>query len=297
MKGIILAGGSGTRLYPITMGVSKQLLPIYDKPMIYYPLSVLMLAGIRDILIITTSEDQESFIRLLGDGSKFGITLSYAIQASPDGLAQAFVIGESFIGNDTVCLVLGDNIFYGQGFSPIIRKVTENRSGATIFGYQVMDPERFGVVEFDHNQNALSIEEKPSSPKSNWAVTGLYFYDNDVIEISKIIKPSRRGELEITSVNEVYLRNQKLKVELLGRGFAWLDTGTHDSLIEAGCFVETVQKRQGMMIACLEEIAWRNGWLTNEELEKIASSLSKNNYGSYLAKLLNNKVHKKCWLN
>ncbi|ELZ3148397.1 glucose-1-phosphate thymidylyltransferase RfbA, partial [Cronobacter sakazakii] len=262
MKGIILAGGSGTRLYPVTMGVSKQLLPIYDKPMIYYPLSVLMLAGIQDILIITTPEDQDSFKRLLSDGSQFGIKLSYEIQEKPDGLAQAFIIGEAFIGKDPVCLVLGDNIFFGQGFSPKLKSVVERNDGATVFGYQVMDPERFGVVEFDENNKAISIEEKPKAPKSNWAVTGLYFYDNNVIEIAKNVKPSARGELEITTVNEEYLKRNKLHVEQLGRGFAWLDTGTHDSLIEAGSFVETVQKRQGMMVACPEEIAWRNGWLT-----------------------------------
>ncbi|MFS9770212.1 glucose-1-phosphate thymidylyltransferase RfbA [Enterobacter chuandaensis] len=287
MKGIILAGGSGTRLYPITMGVSKQLLPIYDKPMIYYPLSVLMLAGIRDILIITTPEDQAGFIRLLGNGSQFGISLSYAIQPSPDGLAQAFIIGESFIGNDSVCLVLGDNIFFGQGFTPKLQAASNRASGATVFGYQVMDPERFGVVEFDNDFKALSIEEKPKKPKSNWAVTGLYFYDNDIINIAKNIKPSARGELEITTVNEVYLNNNNLKVELLGRGFAWLDTGTHDSLIEAGTFVETVQKRQGMMVACPEEIAWRNGWLSNEDLINLGNNLSKNHYGQYLIKLAN----------
>ncbi|WXP18224.1 glucose-1-phosphate thymidylyltransferase RfbA [Escherichia coli] len=285
MKGIILAGGSGTRLYPLTLGVSKQLMPIYDKPMIYYPLSVLMLAGIKDILIITTQENQPSFVRLLGDGKKFGVNLSYAIQPTPDGLAQAFIIGEKFIGSESVCLVLGDNIFFGQGFTPKLQMATNRTRGATVFGYQVMDPERFGVVEFDTNLKVLSIEEKPFKPKSNWAVTGLYFYDNDVIEIAKSIKPSPRGELEITSVNEVYLTNSSLHVELLGRGFAWLDTGTHDSLIEAGGFVETVQKRQGMMVACPEEIAWRNGWLSNEELLALGIQLSKNHYGQYLIKL------------
>ncbi|WP_395223356.1 glucose-1-phosphate thymidylyltransferase RfbA [Salmonella sp. SKLX089411] len=285
MKGIILAGGSGTRLYPITMGISKQLLPIYDKPMIYYPLSVLMLAGLRDILIITTPEEQDIFIRLLGDGSQFGINLSYAIQPSPDGLAQAFIIGEDFIGQDSVCLVLGDNIFFGQGFTPKLRTAVERKSGATVFGYQVMDPERFGVVEFDNNFKALSIEEKPINPKSNWAVTGLYFYDNNVIDIAKSIKPSTRGELEITAVNEIYLKSNELTVEVLGRGFAWLDTGTHDSLIEAGSFVETVQKRQGMMVACPEEIAWRNGWLSNCELLELGNKLKKNRYGQYLIKV------------
>lgn len=286
MKGIILAGGSGTRLYPITMGISKQLLPVYDKPMIYYPLSVLMLAGIKDILIITTPEDQSGFVRLLGDGRQFGLNLSYAIQPSPDGLAQAFIIGEDFIGNDSVCLVLGDNIFFGQGFTPKLQMARNRVNGATVFGYQVMDPERFGVVEFDADFKALSIEEKPAKPKSNWAVTGLYFYDNDVINIAKSIKPSTRGELEITAVNEVYLNTNKLNVELLGRGFAWLDTGTHDSLIEAGSFVETVQKRQGMMVACPEEIAWRNRWLTDDELTKIGLKLGKNHYGQYLLKLV-----------
>ncbi len=287
MKGIILAGGSGTRLYPITMGVSKQLLPVYDKPMIYYPLSVLMLAGVKDILIITTPEDQPGFIRLLGDGNHFGINIKYSIQPSPDGLAQAFIIGDKFIGNDSVCLVLGDNIFFGQGFTPKLKTAGSRSKGATVFGYQVMNPESFGVVEFDKNYAALSIEEKPETPRSNWAVTGLYFYDNKVIDIAKNIRPSSRGELEITTVNQVYLENNMLTVELLGRGFAWLDTGTHDSLIEAGSFVETVQKRQGMMIACLEEIAWRNGWLSDEDLYTRAKILGKTNYGAYLLKLIN----------
>ena len=288
MKGIILAGGSGTRLYPITMGVSKQLLPIYDKPMIYYPLSVLMLVGIQDILVITTPEDKTSFERLLGDGSQLGVNLSYATQPSPDGLAQAFIIGEEFIGADPVCLVLGDNIFFGQGFSPRLKAIAQKNQGATVFGYQVMDPERFGVVEFDDNYKVLSIEEKPEKPKSNWAITGLYFYDNKVVEYAKKVKPSERGELEITSLNEMYLNDNNLSVELLGRGFAWLDTGTHDSLIEAGSFVETVQKRQGMMVACPEEIAWRNGWLSDEELSTIAKKLQKNEYGIYLSRLLKN---------
>ncbi|WP_318418188.1 glucose-1-phosphate thymidylyltransferase RfbA [Photobacterium leiognathi] len=288
MKGIILAGGSGTRLYPITMGVSKQLLPVYDKPMIYYPLSVLMLAGIKDVLIITTPEDQDSFQRLLGDGSRFGVSLEYAVQEKPDGLAQAFIIGEEFIGDDSVCLVLGDNIFWGQGFSPKLISAKEQISGATVFGYEVQDPERFGVVEFDNGFNAISIEEKPSHPKSNYAVTGLYFYDNDVVKIAKDIQPSERGELEITSVNQVYLERGDLKVELLGRGFAWLDTGTHESLLEASSFVETIEKRQGLKIACLEEIALRNGWLSRDELSKIAMLFGKNNYGIYLKKLLSN---------
>ena len=286
MKGIILAGGSGTRLYPITKGVSKQLLPVYDKPMIYYPLSVLMLAGIKDIMIITTPEDNESFKRLLGDGSDFGVNLSYSVQPKPEGLAQAFIIAEDFIGDDSVCLVLGDNIFFGQSFSKKLREAAENKDGATVFGYQVMNPKSFGVVEFDSNNNVISIEEKPKVPKSHWAVTGLYFYEKEVISLAKGITPSERGELEITSINQKYLKKGKLKVELLGRGFAWLDTGTHESLIEAGNFVETVQKRQGMMIACLEEIGWRNGWISTETLENRAKEQSKNDYGSYLLRLL-----------
>ncbi|WP_099076336.1 glucose-1-phosphate thymidylyltransferase RfbA [Proteus alimentorum] len=286
MKGIILAGGSGTRLHPITKGVSKQLLPIYDKPMIYYPLSVLMLAGIRDILIITTPDDMTSFQRLLGDGSAFGVHLQYKIQPSPDGLAQAFILGEEFIGDDHCCLVLGDNIYFGQGFSPKLKQVAQRKRGATVFGYQVMDPERFGVVEFDDDFKVLSIEEKPEQPKSNWAVTGLYFYDNRVVDFAKRVKPSIRGELEITSINQMYLECGELNVELLGRGFAWLDTGTHDSLIEASTFVQTVEKRQGFKVACLEEIAWRNGWLSDDQVRESAKSLSKTGYGRYLLDLL-----------
>lgn len=285
-KGIILAGGSGTRLYPITKGVSKQLLPIYDKPMIYYPLSVLMLAGIREVLVITTAEDLDGFKRLLGDGSQFGIELQYAVQPSPDGLAQAFIIGEEFIGESSVCLVLGDNIFYGQGFTPMLRQAAGRLSGATVFGYQVKDPERFGVVEFDENRCAVSLEEKPQRPKSNFAVTGLYFYDNDVIEIAKKVKPSERGELEITTVNQMYLERGDLNVELLGRGFAWLDTGTHASLLEAAQFVETLEKRQGYKVACLEEIALNNGWLSKEQVYRIGLSMQKNDYGQYLLSLL-----------
>lgn len=289
MKGIILAGGSGTRLYPITMGVSKQLLPIYDKPMIYYPLSVLMLAGINEVLIITTPKDGDSFKRLLGDGSRFGIKLSYTIQPSPDGLAQAFILGEEFIGSDDVCLVLGDNIFYGQGFTPKLKHSVENAKngqGATVFGYQVKDPERFGVVEFNGNLKAISIEEKPVKPKSHYAVTGLYFYDNSVVQMAKQVKPSDRGELEITCLNEMYLNQDKLNVEMLGRGFAWLDTGTHESLLEAAQFVETIEKRQGYKIACLEEIAFNNGWLNKQELKELAKPFLKNSYGKYLMELI-----------
>lgn len=291
MKGIVLAGGSGTRLYPLTRGVSKQLLPIYDKPMVFYPISTLMLAGIRDILLITTPEDQAGFKRLLGDGSDFGINLEFAVQPSPDGLAQAFVIGEEFIGDDSVCLVLGDNIFYGQSFSKQLEIAKEKtKEGlATVFGYQVKDPERFGVVEFDTDMKAVSIEEKPTQPKSNYAVTGLYFYDNRVVDFAKKVKPSERGELEITSINDMYLQDSSLNVELLGRGFAWLDTGTHESLHEASSFVQTIEHVQGLKVACLEEIAWRNGWLLDHKVTSLAKPMLKNDYGQYLMSLVKGK--------
>jgi glucose-1-phosphate thymidylyltransferase len=286
MKGIILAGGKGTRLYPVTKAISKQLLPVFDKPMIYYPLSVLMLAGIREVLVITTPEDRDGFTRLLGDGSQFGISIEYAVQPSPDGLAQAFLIGERFIGSDSVCLALGDNIFFGPGLSGQLARARDRQSGATVFGYQVKDPHRFGVVAFDKDRRVISIEEKPERPKSHYAVTGLYFYDNAVVDIAKSVRPSERGELEITSVNNVYLERNELSVQLLGRGFAWLDTGTCDSLMEASQFVQTIQGRQGYMIACLEEIGWRNGWLDDDAVEAIARSLATTEYGQYLRGLI-----------
>ena len=286
MKGIILAGGSGSRLYPVTKGISKQLIPIYDKPMIYYPLSVLMLAGIRDILIITTPDDQNSFQRLLNNGDQLGINLSYATQPRPDGLAQAFIIGENFIGKDNVCLALGDNIFYGQGLTSVLKQASSQKKGATIFAYQVKNPKKFGIVEFEKSNKVISIEEKPEKPKSNFAVTGLYFYDNEVVQIAKSIKPSARGELEITSINKIYMQKNNLNVNLLGRGFAWLDTGTFESLLDASHFVETIEKRQGYKISCLEEIAFNQGWISEEQIKYLANTLSKNSYGDYLASLL-----------
>jgi glucose-1-phosphate thymidylyltransferase len=289
-KGIVLAGGTGTRLYPATLGISKQLLPIYDKPMVYYPISVLMLAGIRDILIISSPVDLQQYCRVLGNGERFGVHFSYVEQPQPGGLAEAFILGEAFIGASSVCLVLGDNIFYGTGFRPILAATSLRESGATVFGYQVKDPERFGVVEFDANQRVVSIEEKPVTPKSHFAITGLYFYDNRVVAIAKGVKPSVRGELEITSVNQAYLEMGELHVELLGRGFAWLDTGTHASLLEAAHFVETIEKRQGYKIACLEEIAWRNGWLDSEQLGRTARALSTTDYGRYLIDIVEGRA-------
>ena len=292
MKGIVLAGGSGTRLYPITKGVSKQLLPIYDKPMIYYPISVLMLAGIRDILIISTPQDLPGFQRLLGSGEDYGVRFEYAEQPSPDGLAQAFIIGDSFIGKEAACLVLGDNIFYGQGFRPMLEQAVrdaEENNKATVFGYHVADPERYGVAEFDKNGNCISLEEKPKNPKSNYAVTGLYFYPNKVVEVAKSIKPSARGELEITTVNQRFLEDRQLKIQLLGRGFAWLDTGTHDSLSEASTFVEVVEKRQGLKVACLEEIAYKQKWISGEEVQRAANLMANNQYGEYLLRLVTDR--------
>ena len=285
MKGIILAGGSGTRLYPITRGISKQLIPVYDKPMVYYPLSTLMLAGIRDILVISTPEYTHLFEELLGDGSEFGINLSYKIQEKPNGLAEAFILGKDFIGNDSVCLILGDNIYYGSGLSKLLQEAAQKEDGATVFGYHVNDPERFGVVEFDNEMHALSIEEKPAQPKSNYAVTGLYFYDNDVVDIATNLKPSPRGELEITDVNKEYLRRGKLDVKLIGRGYSWLDTGTHDSMLEAASFIATIQKRQNLKVACLEEIAYRMGWISKDKLVELAQPMKKNDYGQYLLRL------------
>ena len=292
MKGIILAGGSGTRLYPLTKAVSKQLMPVYDKPMIFYPMSTLMLAGIKDVLIISTPSDTERFEQLFGDGAELGLNITYKVQENPDGLAQAFIIGEEFIGEDSVCLILGDNIYYGSGLSKLLQRSASKENGATVFGYHVHDPERFGVVEFDEYMKAVSIEEKPSNPKSNYAVTGLYFYDNDVVEIAKSINPSPRGELEITDINKAYLEKGKLDVEIMGRGFAWLDTGTHESLLEASTFIETIEKRQNLKVACLEEIAYRMGYITREQLIELAQPLKKNGYGQYMLRLAESEKYR-----